>query len=631
MRWQVSVLGPVEACAGSTVIAISQPKNQALLAMIAMSGRTVSITELIDGIWGANSPDSAIGAVRNLVWSVRRHLAVRTDSTDIVASVPGGYHLAIPVGTDAAIAERHRDAAESACTAGRFTEAKAEVDAALGLWRGDPLTGVPGPWAESQRSRLRRLHRALREQSIDIALALRDHDRAIAEAESLRASDPHCERLCALQMTALHYAGRRAEALTVYQHTRQRLVDDLGLEPGPALTELHRRILTESKVTLPAASTRDAPVVQRLPAQLPTDTADFTGRTGEAAALEIDLTPSGTVVVASVTGMPGVGKSALAVHISHRVRDRYPDGQFHFDLRGSRPDPVQPGDALAAFLRALGVPDTGIPPESNQRGALWRSMIDGRRMLVVLDDAYDAEQVAPLLPGGPGSAVLITGRRPIVLPGIRSRRLAVLDMVAGVTLLGRIVGHDRVAAEPRAARDLVHLCGHLPLAIRLAGGRIAMRPEWTLRSAADRITARRAGPDAFEFGGITVESAFRSGYARLDSEAAQAFRLLARVDTSVLTLPVIAGALERDHRAAERLCEDLVDHGMLEPIRHGHYRFHELLRSFARAELRQQAVLHGEDRDTGPGSPSGLVVDVRKVVAHRPVRNPQPLSDFPVA
>ncbi|WP_431949713.1 AfsR/SARP family transcriptional regulator [Nocardia lijiangensis] len=137
MRWQVSVLGPVEARAGSTVIAIPQPKSQALLAMIAVSGRTVSITELIDGIWGANSPDSAIGAVRNLVWSVRRQLAVRADSTDIVASVPGGYHLAIPVGTDAAIAESHREAAESACTTGRFTEAKAEVDAALRLWRCD--------------------------------------------------------------------------------------------------------------------------------------------------------------------------------------------------------------------------------------------------------------------------------------------------------------------------------------------------------------------------------------------------------------------------------------------------------------------------------------------------------------
>ncbi|WP_169814738.1 AfsR/SARP family transcriptional regulator [Nocardia crassostreae] len=250
---QLSVLGPVEVRIGATTVAIRPPKQQALLGMLALGeGRALSFDELIEGLWGwDDSPGTAIGTIRNFVYSIRRQFAAHTGRTDIVGSVHGGYRLAAPIGIDARIAERHGDAAHIALGSGGVAVAAAEVRAGLDLWRGDPLIGVPGPWAAIERARLRRLHRALQESSIEVAVVAGEYDRALAEIESLRGADPHCERLAALMMTALHAAGRRAEALTVYQRTRRQLVRELGIEPGSALADLHRRILVDG-----AAGTR---------------------------------------------------------------------------------------------------------------------------------------------------------------------------------------------------------------------------------------------------------------------------------------------------------------------------------------------------------------------------------------
>ncbi|WP_433193927.1 AfsR/SARP family transcriptional regulator [Nocardia sp. CA-107356] len=244
---RLSMLGPVEVWFGEVPVGIQQQKPQTLLAMLARNaGRVVSIDELIDGLWGVDdSPDSAVGAIRNFVWSVRRQLAVHDDCADAVVSVRGGYRLALPVDTDADAAERHRATAEMSRAAGSLVDADREALAGLALWRGDPLSGVPGPWAAVERARLRRLRRTLQELSIETASATGELDRAITEVESLRIVDPHCERLTALMMTALHDNGRRAEALAVYLDARQRLVADLGLEPGTALAALHQRILTD--------------------------------------------------------------------------------------------------------------------------------------------------------------------------------------------------------------------------------------------------------------------------------------------------------------------------------------------------------------------------------------------------
>ncbi|WP_156094905.1 AfsR/SARP family transcriptional regulator [Nocardia lijiangensis] len=244
---RLSILGPVQVWSGEDPVAIQQQKPQTLLAMLARNaGRVVSIDELIDGLWGVDdSPDAAVAAIRNFVWSVRRQLAVHDGRPDALVSVRGGYRLALPVDTDADAAERHRHAAEMARAAGDLAGADREALAGLALWRGDPLSGVPGPWAAVERARLRRLRRGLQESAVESGLATGEFDRAIAEVEALRIIDPHCERLTALMMTALHDSGRRTEALAVYLDARQRLVTDLGLEPSAALATLHQRILTD--------------------------------------------------------------------------------------------------------------------------------------------------------------------------------------------------------------------------------------------------------------------------------------------------------------------------------------------------------------------------------------------------
>ncbi|WP_431957837.1 AfsR/SARP family transcriptional regulator [Nocardia lijiangensis] len=244
---RLSMLGPVQVWFGADPVAIRQPKPQTLLAMLARNaGRVVSIDELIDGLWGVDdSPDAAVAAIRNFVWSVRRQLAVHDDRPDAVVSVRGGYRLALPVDTDVDAAERHRHAAEMACAAGNLVGAHREARAGLALWRGDPLSGIPGPWAAVERARLRRLRRTLQELAIEIDLAAGEFDHALAEVEAMRITDPYCERLTALMMTALHDSGRRAEALALYLEARQRLVTDLGLEPSAALAALHQRILTD--------------------------------------------------------------------------------------------------------------------------------------------------------------------------------------------------------------------------------------------------------------------------------------------------------------------------------------------------------------------------------------------------
>ncbi|WP_169811368.1 AfsR/SARP family transcriptional regulator [Nocardia anaemiae] len=588
---RLSVLGPVEVWLGDVPVDVRQPKLQALLAMVAMrDGRAVSIEELIDGIWGTDVPDSAVSAVRNFVWSVRRQLA-DNGGADILASVRGGYRLAVPICIDAEVAKRRRDAADASRAAGRLAEAEMEVLAGLELWRGGPLAGVPGPWAAAERTRLQRLRRSLQECSIEIATAVGEHDRAIAEIELLLGTDPHSERLSALLMTALHRAGRRAEALAAYQHARRQLVEDLGLEPGSTLVDLHQRILTDDAVSVTTASA--APRVRHVPAQLPPDITDFTGRSAEVAQLETDLDGVDAMAVAAVQGMGGVGKTTLAVHVAHRVRHRFPDGQLYVDLRGTGTDPARPDDVLAEFLHALGVAEDDVPSGMSSRSALWRSMVDGRRMLLLLDNAYDAAQVAPLLPGTSASAVLITSRRPIHVPGIRAQRLAALDASTAAALFARVVGRDRVAAEAKAARRIVGLCAGLPLAVRLVAARIASRPEWTLTTEAERVAARRAELATFAFAGVTLDSALRAGYAQLDPEAARAFRLMARVGLPDLSLAVIADALDRDRQVCERICEELVDHSMLESAARGRYHYHDLVRIFARG---------CQPRDGGPVS-----------------------------
>ncbi|WNJ57137.1 ATP-binding protein [Nocardia seriolae] len=280
--------------------------------------------------------------------------------------------------------------------------------------------------------------------------------------------------------------------------------------------------------------------------------------------------------------MGGVGKTALALHVAHRIRNRYPDGQLYAELCGAGATPADPEHVLGAFLRALGVVQKEIPGGMAERAALFRSAISGRRMLVVLDNASDAAQVAPLLPGESECAVLVTARRPLTaVPGVRSAALRVLEPEEAVELFARIVGAPRVAAEPDAVRRIVELCGLLPMAVRIGAARVAARPQWTVVSEAERLAAERHDLDRFRAGDLALTAAFRAGYDQLPVEAARAFRLLAVADLPDLSLAATAAVLDTIEPVAEDLCEELVDRGMLESVGRGRYHYHDLMRLFA--------------------------------------------------
>ncbi|WP_051178924.1 AfsR/SARP family transcriptional regulator [Nocardia concava] len=579
MSWQLAVLGPVELTSDGVPIPPMPPKQQAALLMLACArGRTVSIEELADGIWGADRPTSAVGALRNYAWALRKHLAAQGGM--LLSSESRGYRLEGGLELDVDDVDRLRAEATAARAAGCLETADTALRAALGTWRGDPLTGVPGPWAAAERARLRRLHRVLEEDLIELTVQRGDFSHAMADLEALITCDPHSERLRGLMMTALYRAGRRTEALEEYQRIRKLLVAEQGIEPGPALAELHRQILSDE---IPAVECATAPiaVVAPRPAQLPPDTADFTGR--QDLVLEL-CAVLGTVAppLVAISGMGGIGKTALALHVAHRIRGRYPDGQLYVDLCGAGSAPADPEHVLGAFLRALGVAQKEIPIGVAERAALFRSAISGRRMLVVLDNASDAAQVAPLLPGESDCAVLVTARRPLTaLPGVRPASLRVLETEEAVELFARIVGQARVDAEPEAVRRIVELCGLLPIAVRIVAARVAARPRWTVVSEAERLAAERHDLDRFRAGDLALTAAFRAGYDQLPVDAARAFRLLALADLPDLPLAATAAALDTVEFVAEDLCEELVDRGMLESTGRGRYHYHDLMRLFA--------------------------------------------------
>ncbi|MFC5823126.1 AfsR/SARP family transcriptional regulator [Nonomuraea insulae] len=596
-----AVLGPVRAWRDDRELDLGTPLQRSILGMLLLrEGHAVTPNEMIDAVWGEDAPPRALGALRTYVSRLRTVLEPDRPARsrpELLTSIGRGYALRLPDDAlDLTRFERGMGQAEAARRSGRLTEAARALRKALALFEGEPLAGTVGPYSEHQRDRLVERRISVIETLMDVDLELGNHAKIVSELIALTADHPLRERLRAQLMLAYYRCGQQGDALNVFTETREALIDELGIEPGHELTTLHQRILAADPTLAAAEVTQEdeqldeeeqQPPALELPrpAQLPAAVSDFTGRKEIAVRLRGLLSAEG-VPVAAISGIGGVGKTALAVHVAHLAGDLFPDGQLYADLRGYTDEATAPESALGAFLRALGIPVDVIPDGLAERSALYRSILAERRILVLLDNARDAEQVSPLLPGAPGCAAIVTSRVKLAdLPSARLVDLDVMEPDEALSLFATVTGSERVSAEHGAAMDVVAACGFLPLAVRIVAARLAARPSWTVASLVPRLADEQRRLDELRVGNLAVEATFALGYGQLSATQARAFRLLSLPNGPDISAGAAAAVLSMSAFEAEEVLESLVDASLLEAPAPGRYRFHDLLKLFARRVL----------------------------------------------
>lgn len=584
------ILGAIEASVDGRDVPLGGQRPRLLLAALLLNaGRTVGTEELVDAVWDTRPPSSARTQLAIHVSGLRKAFAAAGATARVIETAGHGYRLdTTEVQVDAVTAERLvgevRDGAAAPAPPAETVE---RLRSALALWRGKVLGGLRTPALEPAVRRLEELRLYAAEELFDIELAAGRHHELIGELSALLGEAPLRERMRAQLMTALWRAGRQAEALETYREGRRLLVDELGLEPGPDLRRLEEAILADD----PPGAETDAGAPRAVPAELPGDIAAFSGRAAEARELRRLLArPGGGPVV--IAGPGGIGKSALAVHVAHQARESYPDGHLYVDLHGATPDrkPVEPGEVLGRFLRSLGVAVAAIPADAAGAAALFRTETDGKRLLVLLDNAAGAAQVRSLLPGSRSCAVIVTSRAPLgSLDGAAHLRLDVLPAGDSVALLARTAGAERVRAEPQAAETVVELCGGLPLALGIAGARLAARPHWPVRTLADRLGGERRRLAELAVDDQAVRTSFMVSYADLgDPDVARMFRVAFLLDGPEVSVPVAAAMAEVPPGRAEDLLDRLVDVQLAQARGPGRYRVHDLLRLFARERAAEE-------------------------------------------
>jgi DNA-binding SARP family transcriptional activator/tetratricopeptide (TPR) repeat protein len=675
---RVGVLGPVAVWNGSEELRVGQPRQQAVLGILAMrANRVISRGELVDAVWGQDPPASAEGGIYTYVAGLR-HIIEPTRSVRgpgrVLVSTGAGYvlHL-VPGQPDAVAFEQHLARARQLRRSGDPVGAVDALESALGLWRGIAFAGVPGPFAETERVRLGELRSGAAEERADVLLALGRHEEVVPDLTALVTDHPLRERMRGLLMTALYRGGRPAEALRVFEDGKHVLAEELGIDPGTDLSRIRQQVLTSDPAldlivkgaadraeaaegaarprrpemnraaaaaprgsdgsVLPSGATGPAgpagsavlsgagpgvstappwaagPSGVPVPAQLPLDAQGFSGRHDELRALHAML-PSAraagtgeSVPVVVIAGTAGVGKTALAIRFGRQVAKRFPDGQLYVDLRGRDPSapPVEPGGALRFFLDAFGVPKHRIVAPLEERAALFRSLVDGKRVLIVLDSASSAAQVRPLLPGSPGCLVVVTSRNQMAgLVAAEGATLITLDVLGddeAHEMLGRRLGQERVAAEPAAADEIVAACARLPLALSIAVGRAAGRPKRPLAELAAELRDARVRLDALEAGDAAtdVRAVLSWSYDQLSPAAARMFRLLGLHPGPDISLSAAASLAGISRAEAGPVLRELTRTHMAVEHLPGRFAFHDLLRAYAtdQAERRDSQAERG--------------------------------------
>ncbi|MFD7830671.1 BTAD domain-containing putative transcriptional regulator [Kitasatospora sp. NPDC059803] len=591
-----TVLGPIRGWRDGGELALGSPQQRnLLLSLLLRANHPVSTGQLVDDLWGEEPPAKPMAVIRTYVHRLRRVLGPAP-----LTSLSGGYLLTVDPGElDIHRCEELVATAKEFSGAGEHARAAAALRLALALWQGEPMSGLSGPYAERQRGEWTERRVTVLESCLEAEIEAGPSGEAVAELTAVAAEHPLRERFSELLMLALYRSGRQAEALSVYRETDRRLRAQLGVAAGPGLRELQRRILVaDTALVAPAPPRPDTDTTARppyhapiRPTQVPADLADFTGREAQTEAVRAVLLAPRTVPVATVSGLGGMGKTALAVHVAHGLAADFPDGQLYVDLHGADGRPTPPEEVLGAFLRALGVPAEALPAGLAERSAQFRSLLSGRRVLMVLDNARDAEQIRPLLPGRPGCAVLVTSRARLgSLPNAHVVELPAFAPEEALDLLGQVVGGQRLRAEADTARELVRLCGHLPLAVRILAARLSCRPGWTMARLLDKLSENRRRLDVLRTEDLAVESAFRFGYDQLTPDQARAFCLLAVPDVPDLSPGAVAAVLDLPEHEAEELAESLVDCSMLETAPPDRYRYHDLLRAFAQRLVPETAA-----------------------------------------
>ena len=595
MRFRV--LGPLEVWSGEDWTDISADKWRALLACLVLkAGQIVPTKTLISELWGETPPPTANNLISIYVVQLRRVIG-DTEGRVILYHKPGYQLKAGADDTDLQQFESLMAAGRDALAGGDAQAAADLLAKAEGLWRGGFLADVPAtPLVSAESQRAVELRVSAAELRIGANLECDRGPEVIPELRRLVAQYPLRERLWLLLMHALLGAGRQAESLDAYGQARAVIAGKLGVEPGPELQRMYAELLAaDTGPPLPPRSDlphEEATGMPR-PAQLPADIADFTGRGTEVGYLRDTLTQldlaggPGTVRIAVVVGTAGLGKTALAVHAAHQVRDLFPDGQLYANLSGTSGEPAAPGEVLARFLRDLGVNGDKIPLGDEERAALYRTRLTRRRVLILLDDAKDAAQVRPLLPGSAACAVLVTTRsRTPYLVSTGVVDLNTLPEPEVLELFSRIVGDARPAAEPEATAEILRACAGLPLAVRVCGSRLATRRHWRIATMAARVRDERRRLDELQVGDLEVRASFQVSYGSLHPGGrrvppAQAFRLLGLWQGQRISLSAAAALIgERDEDVAGAL-ETLVDANLLESPEPDWYQFHDLLRLFA--------------------------------------------------
>ncbi len=596
---RILVLGPVELTAANGArVPLGGPKPKALLlALLQQRGKVVSLSQIIDLIWDESPPSTASASVHTYVSALRRGIVAAGGTGATLATRAPGYLLNVPAtATDVGAFAAHVDRARRAERGQDLAEAAEWYDAALDLWRGPALGGVESEFARAWGVALLEERLAAEEGRARVEIELGRANDVLTGLTRLVAAHPLREESRALLMRALHLTGRQAEALEVYRAGRAHLLDELGIEPGERLRALHAEILAGPEER-PPERVRAGPAPRAdgftAPRNLPPDIGDFTGRDEDLAALlRLGAEPDGRTVV--VSGFGGAGKSALAVHAAHLMSDRFPDGRLFADLRGAGRE-LDAHEVLGRFLQAMGMPAAAVPATTDERVERYRSLVAGRRLIIVLDNARSEHQVRPLLPGDSGSLVVITSRSRLTgLENAESIELGFLSEDASTAMLSKIIGSERTSAARGDAERIARLCGGVPLAVRAAGAKLLARPHWPLKSLVARLSDERRRLDELTVGDVAIRSSLGLNYAELDDAQQRAFHLLCLLDLPDFGWWPVVPLLGVPPQDAEDIVEHLVDLRLVDvagvdAVGRVRYRLHDLVQLFGAEQAEAEA------------------------------------------